>query len=274
MSQPRSDPIDGSTLRAELVRSGSLWSVVDVVAQTGSTNADLAAAARGGAPSGTVLVADHQSAGRGRLGRTWMAPPGSSIAMSVLLRSEVARERWSWLPLLTGLAVSDGLRQACDLPADLKWPNDVLVADRKICGVLAERVDTDDGPAVVLGMGINVSLTAAELPVPTATSVTLALAELGAADIPVSRTAIVTTVLVSLARILQQWADTDSRAVAVAYRERCGTLGRDVRVDLDDGTSVHGTAESVDADGRLVLRVDHGRRSFAAGDVLHLRRET
>lgn len=271
MSQARSDPIDASVLRAELVRLGSPWSAVDVVAQTGSTNADLAAAARGGAPNGTVLVADHQSAGRGRLGRTWMAPPGSSIAMSVLLRPEVARERWSWLPLLTGLAVSDGLRQTCDLPADLKWPNDVLVSERKICGVLAERIDTDDGPAVVLGMGINVSLTAAELPVPTATSVTLVLAELGVADVPVSRTALVTAVLVSLARILRQWADTDGGAVAVAYRERCGTLGRDVRVDLADGSSVHGTAEAIDTDGRLVLLGEHERRRFAAGDVVHLR---
>ena len=271
MSPTRSDPIDASVLRAELIRPGSPWVGVDVVEQTGSTNADLAAAAREGAPSGTILVADHQSAGRGRLGRTWMAPPGSSIAMSVLLRPETAPQRWSWLPLLTGLAVSDGLRQACDLPADLKWPNDVLVAERKVCGVLAERIDADHGPAVVLGMGINVSLTAAELPVPTATSVTLALAELGAVGIPVSRTAIIATVLVSLSRILRQWADGDDRAAAVAYRERCGTLGRPVRVDLADGTSVHGTAESVDAAGRLVLLTDRGRRSFAAGDVVHLR---
>ncbi len=271
MASDRRDPIDGSALRAKLIRPGSSWSRIDLVDQTGSTNADLAAAARAGAPAGTVLVADHQSAGRGRLGRTWMAPPGSSIAMSVLLRPQLTPQRWSWLPLLTGLAVSDGLRQACDLPADLKWPNDVLVAERKICGVLAERVDTEHGPTVVLGMGINVSLSAEELPVPTATSVALARADLGAAGIAVSRTAIIATVLVSLGRILQQWTGADDQALAVAYRERCGTLGRQVRIDLADGSSVHGTAETVDGAGRLVLHTARERRAFAAGDIVHLR---
>ena len=103
-------------------------------------------------------MADHQTAGRGRLGRTWTAPPGTGIAMSVLLRPEAPLERWTWLPLLAGLAVSDGIRQETDLPADLKWPNDVLLLGRKVCGVLAERVETPAGPAVVIGMGINVHL--------------------------------------------------------------------------------------------------------------------
>lgn len=265
------DPIDQGVLNADLVRSDAIWTRVEVVQETGSTNADLAAAARAGAGHGTVLVSDHQSAGRGRLGRTWTAPPGTGIAMSVLLRPEVPTVRWTWLPLLTGLAVSDALRQAHDLPADLKWPNDVLVLDRKICGVLAERVETDDGPAVVLGMGINVSLTTDQLPVPSATSVTLALAALGAPGVPVSRTALVSTVLLDLQRILRHWSDVGDEAVAVSYRERCGTLGRQVSVQLGDGSAVEGLAESVDASGRLVLRTDEGRRTFGAGDVVHLR---
>ena len=107
-----------------------------------------------------MLVTDYQSAGRGRLGRTWTAPPGTSIAMSVLVRpDDVDPQRWTWLPLLTGLAVADGLERVAGLDVRLKWPNDVLVGDRKVCGILAERVETSDGPACVVGMGINTHLT-------------------------------------------------------------------------------------------------------------------
>ncbi|SEP99399.1 biotin--[acetyl-CoA-carboxylase] ligase [Microlunatus flavus] len=274
---PDADPLVRATLADDLLRSAGLWQRIDVVASTGSTNADLAAAARDGAPSGTVLVADHQSAGRGRLGRTWTAPPGSGAAISVLLRPEVPLDRWTWLPLLAGLAVSDALRQSTGLPADVKWPNDVLVLDRKLCGVLAERVDTADGAAVVLGMGVNVHLRADELPVPTATSVDLARAELGVAGVPVSRTAVVSSVLRCLERDVRRWeevsavAEGDPDAVAVAYRERCSTLGREVRVTLSDGSVLEGTARDVDAYGRLLLETEAGTQVLGAGDVVHLR---
>ncbi len=274
---PDADPIDRATLKADLLTTGGLWRRLDVVASTGSTNADLAAAARDGAPGGTVLVADHQSSGRGRLGRTWTAPPGSGVAISVLLRPEVALERWTWLPLLAGLAVSDALRQTTGLPADVKWPNDVLVGDRKLCGVLAERVETPTGPAVVLGMGVNVHLGADELPVPTATSVDLARAELGVAGVPVSRTAVTSGVLRCLERDLRRWEEVSALgegrtdAVALTYRERCSTLGRAVRVTLSDSTVLEGTARDVDAHGRLLLDTADGARTLGAGDVVHLR---
>lgn len=281
MPDPRAaraaDPLERPTLVTELVDAESLWTQIDVVDETGSTNADLAQAARDGAPAGSVLVADHQSAGRGRLGRTWTAPPGSGIAMSVLVRPTVPLERWTWLPLLAGLAVSDGIRQQTDLPAGLKWPNDVLLLGRKVCGVLAERVDTPAGPAVVIGMGINVHLAADELPVPTATSLAIALAELGFPGVPVHRTAIVSTVLRSLERVLARWEevadvpDVGADALALAYRERCATLGREVRISLSDGSTVEGTARDVDASGRLVLDTPDGPRPFAVGDVVHLR---
>ena len=269
------DPIERGTLVAELLDADSLWTQIDVVHETGSTNADLAAAAREGAEAGRVLVADHQSAGRGRLGRTWTAPPGTSIAMSVLLRPRVPLDRWTWLPLLAGLAVSDGIRQETDLPADLKWPNDVLLLGRKVCGVLAERVETPTGPAVVIGMGINVHLSAEQLPVPTATSLALTLAELGLAGVPVHRTSLLSTTLRSLERIFAHWEEvagvSDPDALAVAYRERCATIGREVRISLSDGTSVDGVARDVDGSGRLALETAHGTRTFGAGDVVHLR---
>ena len=269
------DPLERRTLVDDLLTGSGLWQRIDVVDATGSTNADLAEAARSGAPGGTVLVADHQTAGRGRLGRSWTAPPGSGFALSVLLRPEVPLERWTWLPLLAGLAVSDALRQQTGLPAEVKWPNDVLVLGRKLCGVLAERVETDSGPAVVLGMGVNVSLGEDELPVPTATSVVLARAELGVAGVPVARTPLVSSVLRCLERDLQRWEDVaaadDPDAVALAYRERCSTLGRQVRISLSDGTVVEGLARDVDGSGRLVLETADGSRTFGAGDVVHLR---
>ena len=264
--------IDLDQLRRELIWPGGLWQQVDYVAETGSTNADLAAAARTGAlEPGAVLVTDYQSAGRGRLGRTWTAPPGTSIAMSVLVRPDgVDPSRWTWLPLLTGLAVADGLSGAAGLEARLKWPNDVLVGDRKVCGILAERVETRTGPACVVGMGINTHLDPAELPVPTATSVAI---ETAAAGRPApSRTSVVATVLAAFALLFRRWmAASDDPWLATVYRGRSATLGRTVRVVTGADASVEGVATDVDADGRLVVRTPEGLRIFGAGDVVHVR---
>lgn len=264
-------PIDVDQLRRELIRPGGLWRQVDHVAETGSTNADLAAAARAGAEPGLVLLSDYQSAGRGRLGRTWSAPPGTSIAMSMLVRPQgIDPQRWTWLPLLTGLAVADGLSRGAGLDTRLKWPNDVLVGDRKVCGILAERVETTDGPACVIGMGINTHLQPADLPVPTATSLAI---ECAAAGRPVpSRTRVLATVLASFALLFRRWAAApDDPGLATAYRDRSATLGRTVRVVLGPNDSVTGPATGLDPDGRLVLATAGGPRVFGAGDVVHVR---
>src|SRR4029453_383231 len=188
------DAIDLAELRQELIRPGGLWQKVDLVPETGSTNADLAARARGDEVPGTGLITDYQSGGRGRRDGAWTAPPGSGIAMSILVRPDgIDPSRWTWLPLLAGLAVSDGVRRSADLPAVLKWPNDVLVAGRKLCGILSERIDTSQGPACVVGVGINVNLDNEQLPVPSATSVAIAARELG--GLLPSRTAVIATVL-------------------------------------------------------------------------------
>lgn len=264
--------IDVAQLRRELIRPGGLWRHIDHTAETGSTNADLSAAARTGtAEPGAVLVTDYQSAGRGRLGRTWTAPPGTGIAMSVLVRPEGTDPlRWTWLPLLTGLAVADGLVGAAGLEGRLKWPNDVLVGDRKVCGILAERVETPAGPVCVIGMGINTHLTDTELPVPTATSVAIEAARTG--RVPPTRTAVVATVLAAFELVYRRWvAAPDAPWLATAYRSRSATLGRAVRVRTGPDAVVEGTADDVDADGRLVVRAAEGLRIFAAGDVIHVR---
>ncbi|MGC3994126.1 MAG: biotin--[acetyl-CoA-carboxylase] ligase [Propionicimonas sp.] len=256
--------VDADRLAAALVRPGTVWTRVATVASTGSTNADLAASARAGAASGTVLVSDHQSAGRGRFARVWEAPPGRSLAMSVLLRppASLPAERWLWLPLVAGLAVAEGIRDACGVAAELKWPNDVLVGGGKVCGILSERVDGDGPAAAIIGMGLNTTLAEDELPVPTATSLALAGAD-------VDPTGVASGVLGALGRWYTRWLAADD--LRGEYAARCSTVGRRVRVQVSQQEFVEGTATGVDDAGCLLVEVAGRTRTFAAGDVVHLR---
>jgi BirA family transcriptional regulator, biotin operon repressor / biotin---[acetyl-CoA-carboxylase] ligase len=261
------EPLDAGALRAALI---GRWTQVDVVERTGSTNADLLAAAADGAPDRTVLVAEHQDAGRGRLARTWVAPPGSGITVSVLLRPVgVPPSRFGWLPLLAGLALLDTVRSLTDALACLKWPNDLLLGpeQRKAAGVLAEVADAAR-PAVVLGIGMNVA--AAPPDQPGATSLA---AEGAVAD----RARVLTTLLDRLAEREAQWrdgrGDPEATRLRADYRAGCATLGSEVKVEMPGGAApLRGIAEDVDQDGRLLLLDPAGhRRAVAAGDVVHLR---
>ena len=254
-------PLRADSLVRGLVRAGSTWTDVRVVEETGSTNADLAAAARAGEPEGVVLVAESQVAGRGRLGREWVAPPRSGLTFSVLLRPSFPRARWGWLPLLAGLAVATAVRRVVELDATVKWPNDVLVGDRKLAGVLSEAVDG----AVVVGIGINVSLRADELPVPTATSLAIEADEVVDRD-PVLR-AVLRSLATSYAELAGADGDAEASGLRPAYLAASSTVGRDVRLELPDGSAVTGLADDVDADGGLVV----DGRPYRAGDVLHTR---
>ncbi len=272
MARVEPQELDADRLRAALVDGNGWWRGIDVVAGTGSTNADLAAAARVGATSARALLTTNQTAGRGRLDRRWVAPAGSGIACSVLVAPTRPVDRWTWLPLLAGLAVAEAVRGVAGVEAVLKWPNDVLLltgpaddrVERKVCGVLAERVETPTGPACVLGMGLNVTLTADQLPVPTATSLALA----GATTL--DRTTLALGLLRAVERTVRRWETGDEATLAADYRARCSTPGRPVRVVLADGDVV-GTASAVDDGGRLVVRTADGDRRFSAGDVVHLR---
>ncbi|GAA2577810.1 biotin--[acetyl-CoA-carboxylase] ligase [Streptomyces lienomycini] len=266
-------PLNGTALRRGLVREGGLWRQVDVVQRTGSTNSDLVArAAEGDLAEGVVLVAEEQSAARGRLDRRWTAPPRSGLFFSVLLRpAEVPVTRWGWLPLLTGVAVATGLSRVAGVDTALKWPNDLLVTvggeERKAGGILAERAGTD---GVVIGVGINVSLRADELPVPRAGS--LALAGATGTD----RDPLLRGVLRSLEDWYGRWraADGDPAASGLqeTYAAGCATLGRMVRAELPGDRSLVGEAVAVDGDGRLVLATEAGvQEPVGAGDIVHLR---
>lgn len=245
--------------------TGTVWDV-RVVTSTESTNADVAAAAARGEPEGTVEVARHQTSGRGRLGRSWVTPPGSALTYSMLLRpAPVPASRWSWLPLLTGCAVVAAVREVTGVRAGLKWPNDVQVGERKLAGILAERA----GDAVVVGVGLNLRMSAAELPTPTATS----LAVEGAEALDGDR--LLDASLRAFAGAYERWRKADgvvAGELADSYRALCTTLGRDVRVHLPGDAVLDGTAVDVTGSGALVVRDPSGaRHELAAGDVVHVR---
>lgn len=272
-------PLRADALRRALVAPAGPYAALDVVDSVASTNTALAAAARDGAADRTVLVAEHQTAGRGRAARSWVAPPRSGLALSVLLRpAPVPQARWGWLPLLAGVALCRAVSTLGELPAVLKWPNDLLLGPgrRKAAGILAEVVP---GPAVVLGIGLNVTLEPAELPVTetgSSASSTLAVTSLaveqsGCTD----RDVLLRALLIDLDEQLRAWTEWDGDPAAcglrAAYRQRCATLGTQVRVELPDGSVLTGIATDTDAEGRLVVDSDGRTHTLAAGDVTHVR---
>jgi BirA family biotin operon repressor/biotin-[acetyl-CoA-carboxylase] ligase len=254
---------------ARLGTAATPWPRVEVVTATASTNADVAERARRGEPSGLVLVAEHQTAGRGRLDRGWETPARAALTFSVLLRPDgVPDRRWPWLPVVAGLAVVEGVEAAGGPACGLKWPNDVLHDGLKTAGILVERIETPRGPAAVLGVGLNVSTTRDELPVPTATSLALA----GATGL--DRTSLLLEVLAALRRRYDGWRRSGGqpgRDLLEEYRRRCVTLGQSVRVHLPSGVVLEGTAVDLDADGALVVESRGQRASVSAGDVVHVR---
>lgn len=248
------------------------------VASSSSTNTELSARAdREGMGDLTVMLTRYQSAGRARLGRAWTAPPGASVAVSVLLRPRLpdgtvpTPDRLGWLPVIAGVSMAAAIGKA--LPGrtvGFKWPNDVLVEGRKICGILSELLPT--GAGVVIGSGFNTRMTAEELPVPTATS----LAVEGAPVDDALEDAVLALYLEGLRdrthRYFAAGADADASGIRAEARGVCLTLSRSVRIELPGGDELAGTAVDLDADGRLVVVDGDGRtRSVAAGDVTHVR---
>ena len=156
---PVRKPLDAAGLRRAAVAPDGLWREIEVVPSTGSTNADLLARALRGEPEGVVLAAEEQTAGRGRMGRSWTSPRYAALTFSLLIRPDVPPARRGWLPLLTGVAVAAAVTTVTGVPAKLKWPNDVLAGEAKLAGILAEAA----GDAIVVGIGLNVSTEPAEL---------------------------------------------------------------------------------------------------------------
>lgn len=257
------------------------WAVPERHETVGSTNVEALAAPR----PGRVVVADHQSAGQGRLGRGWQSPPGTGMAISAVV-PPVPSAVLGWVPLAAGLALARALGESrWPVTAALKWPNDVLVpvgpahpgvvleADGlrwgKVAGVLCQVADTG---AVVVGTGVNVDHTVDQLPVPTATSWRLARAPGTPAPLPVeAREDLLTAYLGHLADACEDLLRGDAEAVRAAYLRVCLTVGRPVRLHLPGGDALAGTAVGLGADGALLLDGPAGRTAHPAGDVEHLR---
>jgi len=316
MTSPFSDldrpGLNETALQRALMGAGGFVSALRVLPEVDSTNTALMAAALEGAPHGSVVVAEAQTAGKGRLGRTWQAPARSGLFLSILVRPEqVPAAQWGWLPLLAGVAARSTVAGVAKLDASLKWPNDLIVepapkpadsaigadsgietdpanqADRtdrpvlptttdspygvgrKLGGILVERVSGGE-PAAVIGIGLNVTLRAGELPAPHATS--LALAGAAVTD----RGILIRALLRTFGTWYGDWSaaagDAAQCGLSAAYRAACSTIGREVRAELPGGASLTGVATGVDEQGRLMIRTEDGADSpITAGDLVHLR---
>jgi BirA family biotin operon repressor/biotin-[acetyl-CoA-carboxylase] ligase len=228
-----------------------------------STNTDLAALAiEGDLPDYATVVTLDQTAGRGRLDRVWVAPRGAALAVSVLV--PFPAEAGEWVPLAAGVAMADAV--AGTVAPDrvrLKWPNDVLLDDRKLCGILAELTES----GVIVGAGVNLATTAEQLPVPTATSLAIA----GVVVDPATVDALLARYLRALRDEIERLRRDGPAALRARVRALCSTLDREVRVELPDGREALGRAVDIDESGRLIVRTAEGERAFSVGDVTHVR---
>ncbi|HEX7658821.1 MAG TPA: biotin--[acetyl-CoA-carboxylase] ligase [Pseudonocardiaceae bacterium] len=281
-SVQKSNPLNVAALRAALLRPVGGYAAVDVVEHTGSTNVDLAAAARAGAGDRTVLIAEEQTAGQGRRTRPWVSPPGTGLYLSVLLRpTDVPLAKLPWLALVAGIALAR-TAEWVGVEAALKWPNDLLLGSprKKAAGVLAEVISeaaphgTGKSLAVVLGIGLNINHLPPDVPLGAGGLGATSLADEGA--IETDRTALAIRLLSEFATAEKAWrdhgGDSATSGLKEQYRRRCETIGKQVRVEVPGGREVTGLAEDLGNDGTLLVRSDDGtERSLSAGDVVHVR---
>ena len=232
-----------------------------------STNLEALRQAKAGAPEGLCIVAREQTKGRGRLDRSWQSPPDAGLYMSLILRPKFAMTAWPLLTLMAALAVCDSLMKACELRADIKWPNDLYVNDRKLCGILAETVETALGPAAVVGIGINLSSEIVPLVQVEATSVESETGRRPDSDL----------VLNSLLNSMAERYDLLRSATGCEHiiREWCEhssfAMGRRVRVTLSD-EAFEGTTRGLESDGALRVETAGGKMKIVrAGDVTAVR---
>lgn len=246
--------VDIQKLTEALVANGP-YAQLSFVESTGSTNADLLADVD--APAWSVRLAAHQSAGRGRMGRAWSAPRGSQLIASVLIRPEEL-ELVGTIPLAVGVALCDVIPRAT-----MKWPNDLQIEGKKLCGILAEARFGPE-PTIVIGFGLNVSLQRADLPVPHATSLILE-------GIEFEPTTLAEQVLRAVHARLRQW-ETGAPELMRDYRAVSASIGQRVRVELPGQPDLYGQVTDVLDDGRLRVRDAAGAdQDLSAGDVTHLR---
>ena len=260
-------PLDVDGIRRDLIGDGRALRHLEVVESTGSTNADLLARhAAGEDIAGMVRIAEHQTAGRGRHGRNWSAPPRSQITFSRGVdASAVPSAAWGWLPLLTGVAAVDAVVATTGITPGLKWPNDVLVGEGKLAGILAEVASPS--AVIVVGLGLNVTLTTEEAPDPRATSLLM----LGSTML--DRSALLGSILAELSMRIDRWltAGGPDPGLVADYRSHSVTLGTRVRALLPGDREIVGIATDLDELGQLHISTGAQTVAVSAGDITHLR---
>jgi BirA family biotin operon repressor/biotin-[acetyl-CoA-carboxylase] ligase len=270
------DDLDVLVLREQLVAPNGPYAALDVVASTGSTNADLLDAAARGAADRTVLIADTQTAGRGRRDRQWVSPSGTGVYLSVLLRpTTVPAARLGTLGMVAGLALMHVAKEA-GVTASLKWPNDLMIDGAKCAGVLSEAASGGTAQAAVVGVGLNVNPLPADVPAGPGGLPATCLADAGATL--TDRNALAAGWLRAFVELENAWrladGDVQRSGVLTGYREACGTIGQRVRAELPDGVTRSGVAVEIDSGGQLLVKADDGEvSSISAGDVVHLKND-
>ena len=239
-----------------------------------STNREAVRFAQANVEHGTVVVADSQTAGRGRLTRTWFSPPGANLYCSIILRMKRPSERlaeWlSWLPLVSALAGAEAIESISSLHVSVKWPNDLLISERKVGGILCESGSvTGSHPFQVIGIGLNANIVQEDWPEELrelATSIWQEQHQI------VDRNRLLAQLLIELEHCIDELADHGASRLALAYQQRCATIGQQVKATLADGNLCTGRAECIGPDGALQIRQDKTRLvSLRVADITHVR---
>ena len=238
-----------------------------------STNREAVQLAQADVEHGTVVIAESQTAGRGRLSRTWFSPPGVNLYCSIILRTAHPPERlteWlSWLPLVSGLAAAEAIEQVSPIRVSVKWPNDLLISERKAGGILCESgTGTRSDPFQIIGIGINVNGDEEDWPIDLRGSATSIWQE---RKMVIDRNRLLAQLLLELEHCLDELATHGTNRLALAYHQRCSTIGITVRATLAGGEVIVGLAEGIGRDGSLRVRPQAPQPESGMPEVIHLR---
>lgn len=275
-----SPPLARDTIQSTLATSW-LGCRIELFDCLPSTNREASRLAQADVEHGTVVVADCQTAGRGRLARTWFSPAGASLYCSVILRTKRPAEgltEWlSWLPLVSALAAAEAIESVSSLHVSVKWPNDLLISERKVGGILCESGSGAGSlPFQIIGIGLNVNVEQQDWPEELRESATSIWHE---QQRTVDRNRLLAQLLLELEHCIDELAAHGTSRLSLAYHQRCSTIGQNVKATLANGDQCLGRAEGIGQDGALMVRrhetpagsKEPAMVSLRVADIIHVR---
>jgi len=270
--QPTADALQATVIQAKLTTQ-SLGQSIHILTETPSTNSLGMTLAESGESHGTVILAEHQTSGKGRLGRSWVSPPNKNIYCSVILRDPRLQKYLTWIPLATGVALSEAIQKEHSITTSLKWPNDLLIDQKKLGGILCESTSRGKSTGVlIVGFGVNVNANQEDFPTDLQHTSTSLLQESGQ---PCHRNPLIASMFNHLERWYDQLASHNIEAIRSAYSAVCSTLGMDVCCMVNDRQEIHGLATAIGVDGSLqVIPFTPGAKKtidIHSADVTHVR---